>query len=126
MRQRRWLELLKDYECEILYHPGKANVVADALSRKVNLERKRPRALRIEVVSTILESIKKDQSEASEKNNKKEERLGKTLVFGVNSHGLKVFQDRIWIPKTGGVRDLLMEEAHKTMYSIHPDSTKNV
>ena len=34
MRQRRWLELVKDYDCEILYHPGKANVVADALSRK--------------------------------------------------------------------------------------------
>ncbi|KAA0043070.1 reverse transcriptase [Cucumis melo var. makuwa] len=36
MRQRRWLELVKDYDCEILYHPGKANVVADALSRKVS------------------------------------------------------------------------------------------
>ncbi|TYK04333.1 pol protein [Cucumis melo var. makuwa] len=35
MRQRRWLELVKDYDCEILYHPSKANVVADALSRKV-------------------------------------------------------------------------------------------
>nr|GFB34242.1 putative reverse transcriptase domain-containing protein [Tanacetum cinerariifolium] len=34
MRQRRWLELLSDYDCEIHYHPGKANVVADALSRK--------------------------------------------------------------------------------------------
>ena len=34
MRQRRWLELLKDYDCDILYHPGKANVIADALSRK--------------------------------------------------------------------------------------------
>ncbi|KAL0543776.1 hypothetical protein IC582_018881 [Cucumis melo] len=36
MRQRRWLELVKDYDCEILYHPGKANMVADALSRKVS------------------------------------------------------------------------------------------
>jgi hypothetical protein len=36
MRQRRWLELVKDYELEIHYHPGKANVVADALSRKAS------------------------------------------------------------------------------------------
>ena len=124
MRQQCWPELLKDYDCEILYHPGKANVDVDALSRKVNLEKKRPRALRIEVVSTIVESIKKAQEEALEKNDRKEECLGKTLVFGTNNQGLKVFQDRIWVPKTGGVIDLLMEEAHKTMYSIHPGSTK--
>ena len=71
-----------------------------------------------------MESIKKAQEEASEKNDRKEERFGKTLVFSINSHGLKVFQDRIWVPKSGGIRDLLMEEAHKTMYSIHPGSTK--
>ena len=37
MRQRRWMELLKDYDCEIMYHPGKANRVADALSRKSSI-----------------------------------------------------------------------------------------
>ena len=48
----------------------------------------------------------------------------KTLVFDTNGQGLEVFKDRIWVPRMGGVRDLLMEEAHKTMYSIHPSSRK--
>ena len=38
MRQRRWLELIKDYDCKINYHPSKANIVADALSRKSTME----------------------------------------------------------------------------------------
>ncbi|GKF73495.1 hypothetical protein Tco_0219827 [Tanacetum coccineum] len=45
MRQRRWLELLSDYDCDIRYHQGKANVVADALSRKERIEPLRVRAL---------------------------------------------------------------------------------
>jgi hypothetical protein len=38
MRQRRWLELIKDYDCKINYHPSMANMVADALSRKSTVE----------------------------------------------------------------------------------------
>jgi hypothetical protein len=49
MRQRRWLELIKDYDCEILYHPGKENVVVDALSRK---ERKKP--IRVKACQIIM------------------------------------------------------------------------
>ncbi|XP_071705189.1 uncharacterized protein [Rutidosis leptorrhynchoides] len=65
MRQRRWVELINDYDCEIRYHPGKANVVADALS-------------------------------------------------------IRYFANRIWVPKLGGLRKLILNEAHKTRYSIHP------
>ena len=93
MRQRRWLELLKYYDCDILYHSGKTNIIAYAFSRKINLERKRPRILRIEIVSTIVENIKKN--EALNGDNRKEERLGKTLVFDTNIQGLKVFQNKI-------------------------------
>jgi hypothetical protein len=49
MRQRRWLELIKDYDLEVHYHPGKANVVADALSRKVHCSH-----LELEPVSELL------------------------------------------------------------------------
>ncbi|KAD2805171.1 hypothetical protein E3N88_38548 [Mikania micrantha] len=51
MRQRRWLELLKDYDCEILYHPGKANVVADALSRKEECEPIKVKAMQLVITS---------------------------------------------------------------------------
>ncbi|GJY01113.1 putative reverse transcriptase domain-containing protein [Tanacetum coccineum] len=49
MRQRRWIELFSDYECEIRYHPGKANVVADALSRKERLKPRRVRAMALTI-----------------------------------------------------------------------------
>ncbi|GJZ30469.1 putative reverse transcriptase domain-containing protein [Tanacetum coccineum] len=65
MRQRRWIELLSDYECEIKYHPGKANVVADALSRKERLKPRRVRAMSITIHSRLKTKILEAQSEAS-------------------------------------------------------------
>ncbi|GJS02772.1 putative reverse transcriptase domain-containing protein [Tanacetum coccineum] len=64
MRQRRWIELFSDYECEIRYHPGKANVVADALSRKERLKPRRIRAMAMTVQIRMRERIQVAQSEA--------------------------------------------------------------
>ncbi|GKE67545.1 retrotransposon protein, putative, ty3-gypsy subclass [Tanacetum coccineum] len=57
MRQRRWIELFSDYECEIRYHPGKANVVADALSRKERLKPRRVRAMAVTIQAGMRETI---------------------------------------------------------------------
>ncbi|GJV09347.1 putative reverse transcriptase domain-containing protein [Tanacetum coccineum] len=57
MRQRRWIELFSDYECEIRYHPGKANVVADALSRKERLKPRRVRAMAMTIQTGMKEKI---------------------------------------------------------------------
>ncbi|GJW09154.1 putative reverse transcriptase domain-containing protein [Tanacetum coccineum] len=65
MRQRRWIKLLSDYECEIKYHPGKANVVADALSRKERLKPRRVRAMSITIHSGLKTKILEAHGEAS-------------------------------------------------------------
>ncbi|KAJ9552748.1 hypothetical protein OSB04_016793 [Centaurea solstitialis] len=125
MRQRRWLELLKDYDCDLLYHPGKANVVADALSRKNHGDGIGITLNRISVVSSLLERIKTSQAEALQEENLKDEVMVKQKeLLTEDSHGLKLFQGRIWVPRIGGNRELLLDEAHKSKYSIHPGSTK--
>ncbi|GKE25632.1 hypothetical protein Tco_1441016, partial [Tanacetum coccineum] len=64
MRQRRWIELFSDYDCEIRYYPGKANVVADALSGKEKLKPKRVRAMNMILQSSIKDRILAAQKEA--------------------------------------------------------------
>ena len=58
MRQRRWIELLADYDCEIHYHPGKANVVPDALSRKELIKPLRVRSLVMTLHSNLSSQLK--------------------------------------------------------------------
>nr|GEV11651.1 retrovirus-related Pol polyprotein from transposon 17.6 [Tanacetum cinerariifolium] len=65
MSQRRWIELFNDYDCEIRYHPSKANVVADALSRKEWMKPRRARAMSITIYSIIKAKILEVQSKAS-------------------------------------------------------------
>ncbi|KAD4179563.1 hypothetical protein E3N88_28154 [Mikania micrantha] len=90
MRQRRWIELLKDYDCEILYHPGKANVVADALSRKEEHEPIRVTAMKIVISSDLVDQIKEAQIEALKEENWKRDRIkGQAHNLDEDSRGLK-------------------------------------
>ena len=150
LRQRRWLELLKDYDLEILYHEGKANVVADALSRKrqstvdsVMVLSKELcdefRRLQIEVVtepvqgqiyalqvqSTIFDEILEAQC-----NDPYLEKLKKAVMEGeapgfiIQENGGLFYKNRWCVPNDPQLKRKILEEAHSTPYSVHPGEVK--
>ncbi|XP_021975082.1 uncharacterized protein LOC110870190 [Helianthus annuus] len=124
MRQRRWVELLNDYECAIKYHPGKANVVADAFSRKES-KPKCVRALQLTIHSNLPERIRFAQTEALKEENIEAEYLrGMEKRLVERSDGILYFVERVWIPLFGNLRELVMDEAHKYRYFVHPSSDK--
>ncbi|GJV39961.1 putative reverse transcriptase domain-containing protein [Tanacetum coccineum] len=98
MRQRCWIELLSDYDCEICYHPRKANVVADVLTQKEAMKRKN---VKVENLRRLIKQI-----------------------FEFHPDGTHCFRNRVWFPRFGRLRDLIMHEWHKSKYSIHPGSDK--
>jgi hypothetical protein len=149
MRQRRWLELIKDYDLEVHYHPGKANVVADALSRKAqcncltmdskvtalcdklrkqNMEVVSPGTLDyISVEPTLQEQI--IMAQLGDKGVKviKEmlnQRVDKYKCFRQDSKGVLWFEDRQVVPKNLELRKKILDEAHLFKFSMHPVSYK--
>jgi hypothetical protein len=147
MRQRRWLELIKDYELEIHCHLGKANVVAHALSRnsQVNMlaahsmsfelakefDRlslgflNNTQGVTVELEPTLEQDIRKGQRE-DEKINEIRQLIidGKGPDFREDAEGVIWFKDRLRVPDIKSIRKLILKEAHETSYSIHPGSEK--
>nr|GEU77660.1 putative reverse transcriptase domain-containing protein [Tanacetum cinerariifolium] len=125
MRQRRWLELLSDYDCEIHCHPSKGNVVADALSRKVRPKPLRVQALVLTIGLNLPVQILNAQTEARKEEIYRAEDLG-GMIKKLESRADKMLclKNRSWIPGFGNLRALIMHESHKSKYSIHPGSDK--
>nr|GEW25133.1 putative reverse transcriptase domain-containing protein [Tanacetum cinerariifolium] len=130
-RQRRWLKLLSDYDCDIRYHPGKANVVADALSHKERIKPLWVRALVMTIGLDLPKQILEAQIEALKPENLKNEDVCGMIKKDIPKEKLEpradetlCLNDRSWLPYYGDLRSVIMHESYKSKYSIHPGSKK--
>jgi hypothetical protein len=137
MRQRRWLELIKDYDLEVHYHPGKANIVVDALSRKAHynytevlpeesFNLMHPAVLHNIIISCNLESqiIEDQKTDVGISHIKRKMQEEETKHFRVDENGVLWFKDRLVVPKDEKLKDQILSEAHSSSLSIHPGSSK--
>ncbi|GJW53949.1 putative reverse transcriptase domain-containing protein [Tanacetum coccineum] len=135
--QRRWLELLSDYDCEIRYHPGKANVVADALSMKEQNKPLQVRALVMTIGFDLPKRILEAQIEAIKPENLKSKDMGGMLIenskdpekpkkekLEPHANETLCLNNRSWLPCYDDLRTLIMHESHKSKYCVHSGSDK--
>ncbi|KAG8496899.1 hypothetical protein CXB51_008077 [Gossypium anomalum] len=136
LRQRRWLELLKDYELVIDYHQGKANVVADALSHKslftlramnVHLSVSSDNMLvaELKVKPLLIHQICESQKVDYELVAKRAECTSNVeLEFQLDDNDCLRFRSRLCVPRNSELISMNLSEAHSSRMSIHPGSTK--
>jgi hypothetical protein len=133
LRQRRWLELIKDYNLEVHYHPGKANVVADALIQKSHLPNEEPLPFshstvlaQIALVSELLEQIFAEQryDDLEIPHIKKLMAKGHGPYFNIDEQGVVKYKNRLVVPNNNELRRKILDEAHQSKLSIHPGSNK--
>ncbi|KAI5340425.1 hypothetical protein L3X38_019699 [Prunus dulcis] len=101
-RQRRWLELINDYDCTIEHHPGRANVVADALSRKSSAQAEDP------LICTLRAEVES----------------GARTDCSVRNHGALMVGTRLYVPHDEALKREILEETHSSAFAMHPGSTK--
>jgi hypothetical protein len=143
MRQRRWLELIKDYELEVHYHPGKANVVADALSRKAHCnylltisltgKESNTRVLpNLSLFNLALTPSLRAEIIAAQKDDEGMGHIKKGILegdpkvacFHEDAQGTLWFKERLVVPKREDLKKKILDESHALRYSIQPGSTK--
>ncbi|KAL0561560.1 hypothetical protein IC582_001994 [Cucumis melo] len=130
MRQRRWLELVKDYDCEILYHPGKANVAPlhrdlERAEIAVSVGAVTMQLAQLTVQPTLRQRIIDAQSNDPylvEKRGLAE--AGQAVEFSLSSDGGLLFERRLCVPSDSAIKTELLSEAHSSPFSMHPGSTK--
>ncbi|KAL0556761.1 hypothetical protein IC582_005277 [Cucumis melo] len=130
MRQRRWLELLKDYDCEILYHPGKANVAPlhwdlERAEIAVSVGAVTMQLAQLTVQPTLRQRIIDAQSNDPylvEKCGLAE--AGQAVEFSLSSNGGLLFERCLCVPSDSAIKTELLSEAHSFPFSMHPGSTK--
>ncbi|KAL8146804.1 hypothetical protein AgCh_004516 [Apium graveolens] len=135
----------QDYDCSINYHPGKANVVADALSRKERLneikvseelvrelekleievrvpESNKEQLYEITFHPELMKRLRKCQEEVM--NQGLDNLTGEEACTQKDGKGMFRFSSRIWNPNVTELKDEILREAHNSRFSIHPGSTK--
>ena len=136
LRQRRWLELLEDYDCIIDYHPGKANIVADALSRKIvvamslqysdwRLADDGAMLAQLEAQPVLKQMIIDAQKNDEELHKKLQMvRDGDKTKFSEKEAGSLYFQNRLCVPDDKELKQKLLYKAHNTVFTMHPGGNK--
>jgi hypothetical protein len=147
LRQRRWLELIKEYDLNIHYHPDKANIIADAMSRKhycnnLMVQKEQP-SLYEEMERLSLDIVEKGQLNRMRVKYTLEDQIqqakngcpeieevknlmasGKAADYRLDEQGTLWLKDHICLPRNKGIRELILKEAHDTRYSVHPGCRK--
>ena len=136
LRQHRWLELLKDYDCIINYHPEKTNIVADALSRKTisaltlkdydwRLAPDGALLARLNVIPDLRQMIVNAQ-----KNDAKLQELAQLFSIGgktdftIDGNGGLLYKNRLCVPNDMELKKKILYESHNTVFTMHPGSNK--